>query len=345
MISLVIPTVSRTNEYSENLLKVIKEIYPDIEVILEQNDKVTLGTNYNNAVSRATGDKVVLLHNDMVIRPGFVEMMDKHIAPKRITTYTRVEPPIFTDTYPGKYLLDCGQDLQSFDSAKFQKYAPQESLIDGGSQLFFGCMKEDYIGIDGNTFTMFCEDDDLHLRYNLLGFEKKVSSAHVYHFVSKTSRTTPEFKTIEQHSNKNFIRKWGSLNRDSIVKYDIGVRVKNCNLHLLSLVEPWCSTILIEDEMEILTNTYIDQEQKSTTTSLSSKIKTTSKIKTISWNSLSNEIIVDIDRSTFTQQDLEYIKLLPQIIKDNGLQGKFQVGNLLISIDQMNEYQNNLIYL
>jgi hypothetical protein len=29
----------------------------------------------------------------MVIKPGFVETMDKHITKGRITTYTRVEPP------------------------------------------------------------------------------------------------------------------------------------------------------------------------------------------------------------------------------------------------------------
>ena len=44
---------------------------------------------------------------------------------------------------------------------------------------------------------MFCEDDDLHLRYKLAGFEHKVSSAHVYHFVSKTSRSTRDYQKID----------------------------------------------------------------------------------------------------------------------------------------------------
>ena len=43
----------------------------------------------------------------------------------------------------------------------------KEELIDGGSQLFFGCLKEDYIGIDGNTFKLFCEDDDFHLTIHI----------------------------------------------------------------------------------------------------------------------------------------------------------------------------------
>ncbi len=60
---------------------------------------------------------------------------------------------------------------------------------------------------------------------------------------------------------------------------------------------------------------------------------------------MANEIIVDVDRSTFTQQDLEYIQQLPEIIKDNADTGKFQLGNLFIHIRQMTEYQTNFIKL
>jgi hypothetical protein len=146
-----------------------------------------------------------------MFKAGFVEMMDKHIKPGRITTYTRVEPPVYPDTYPGKLIYDCGYDLKSFNSNKWETCSLEESIIDGGSQLFFGCMKSDYIGIDGFTFKMFCEDDDIHLRYKILGFEKKVSSAYVYHFVSKTSRTFEESRQIEQKSQQAFKEKWDNI--------------------------------------------------------------------------------------------------------------------------------------
>ena len=103
MIPLIIPTTTKDRNYTDSILKNIREIYPDIEVIVEENDDVTLGINYNNAVAKATGDKIILLHNDMFIKPGFVETMDKHIAKGRITTYTRVEPPIYNDIYPVRY--------------------------------------------------------------------------------------------------------------------------------------------------------------------------------------------------------------------------------------------------
>lgn len=342
MISLILPTTSRNREYTKNITRNITSLYPNqkrVELIVEENDQVSLGTNYNNAVAKASGDKIILLHNDMVIKPGFVELMDRHIAPKRITTYTRVEPPIFPDTYAGKHLLDCGSDLKTFNALKFKEFNLEESLTQGGSQLFFGCMKEDYIGIDGDTFTMFCEDDDLHLRYNLLGFEKVVSSAHVYHFVSKTSRSTPDYKIIEYNSNKNFIRKWGSLNRTNLVKYDIGIKINGGTSTLLELLEPWCSNILLDDEMQVITSHYFDKEQKNTAIDLKKRIKSTP------FESLENEIIVLVDQRTFNQQDYKLIQQLPEIIKDNGQIGKFQLGNLLISINSMNEYQNNLIHL
>jgi hypothetical protein len=238
MISLIIPTTTKNKNYTNNILKNIREIYSDVEIIIEENDDVTLGVNYNNAVSKATGDKIILLHNDMFIKPGFIETMDKHIVKGRITTYTRVEPPIYTDIYPGKVLVDCGSDLESFNKEKFLNFNIEEELIDGGSQLFFGCMKEDYIGIDGHTFKMFCEDDDLHLRYKIAGFEHKVSSAHVYHFVSKTSRTG-NYQEIEQQSNLNFIKKWGFRNSIYNVVYNKKYVITNGNDNVKQALEPW----------------------------------------------------------------------------------------------------------
>lgn len=241
MISLIIPTTSKNKDYTQNILTNIREIYPnenEVEVIIEENDNVTLGVNYNKAVAKASGEKIILLHNDMIIKPGFVETMDKHIIKGRITTYTRVEPPIYLDTYPGKILLDCGYDLNSFNKEKFNQFNIEEDLINGGSQLFFGCLKEDYIGVDGYTFRMFCEDDDLHLRYKLAGFEHKVSSAHVYHFVSKTSRTG-NYQEIEQQSNINFIKKWGFKNSIHNVVYKKSVIIHNSNPQLEQVLEPW----------------------------------------------------------------------------------------------------------
>jgi len=302
MISLIIPTTSKNKNYTQNILNNIREIYSnenEVEVIIEENDNVTLGINYNNAVAKANGEKIILLHNDMVIKSGFIETMDRHITKNRITTYTRVEPPIFPNTYPGKVLLDCGGDISNFNSKRFNEFNIEEELIDGGSQLFFGCMKEDYIGIDGYTFKMFCEDDDLHLRYKLAGFEHKVSSAHVYHFVSKTSRTTTDYQAIEQQSNINFIKKWGFRNSIHNVVYKKSVIIHNSNPQLEQILEPWFNG--------------------------------------------GQDIIVEVNGNIFTQDDFSIIQQLNDIVKQNGEIGTFELNNLKITINSMNEYQDSLI--
>lgn len=342
MISLVIPASIRTKEYTNALIKNIEEIYPnrdEVEIILQEDSSLTMGNNYNRAVERANGEKIILLHNDMILKPGFIEEMEKHIVKNRITTYTRVEPPIYTDIYPGKILLDCGSNLETFNKKKFEELKIEESLVDGGTQLFFGCLKEDYIGIDGNTYEMFCEDDDFHLRCTIAGMERKVSSAYVYHFVSKTSRTTKDYQKIEFNSNRNFIRKWG--NRNPKVKYNIAYVVKNCNLQLLGVLEPWCDRIYIEDDMNILTESYIGQEQPNTSFDLNQRVL---HIKH-NYPEGENDIVVEFDATQLTQQTFQLLQQLPDIIKESGEIGEFELEIFKIKIQNIWEYQNDLVYL
>jgi hypothetical protein len=337
MISLIIPTTSTNQDYTNNIIKNIREFYPnknEVEIIVEINDNVNLGVNYNNAVAKANGEKIILLHNDMVIKSGFVEEMDKHIIKNRVTTYTRVEPPIYTGIYPGKIILDCGTDLEIFNKKKFEELQIEESLIDGGSQLFFGCLKEDYIGLDTQTFNppqMWCSDDDLHLRYKLAGFEHKVSSAHVYHFVSKTSRSINNYQQVEIKSNRNFVRKWG--NRNPKVKYNIGFVINNCNQHILEILEPWCDNIYINCETE----SYITREQSNTKFNLKDRVK--------SIKDKSNNILIEFDATKLTNDNFQLIQQLPEIIQDSGEIGEFELDIFKITIKSLETYEHTLIKL
>jgi hypothetical protein len=304
MISLIIPTNKTNSDYTKYLVNNIREIYPDesqVEIVVSEDNTVTMGVNYNNAVVKAKGEKIILLHNDMVIKPGFVEQMDKDIIKGRITAYTRIEPPIYPDTFPGKMILDCGTDLDNFNYQKFLDFKIEDTtLLDGGAQMFFGCMKEDYLGIDGVTFQLFCEDDDLHLRHNIAGYEQKVSSAHVYHFVSKSSRVG-NYQEIEQQSNYNFVKKWGFRRSHYNVVYNKKYVIKN-------------------------TNSKLDETLKW-------------------WFNDGDDIIVEIDGNTFTNQDYNYITQLNDIIKETNEIGTFQIGNLKVTINNLEEQQNKLIRL
>ena len=82
MISLIIPATSSNQKYTDFAIQQIRELYPnenEVEIVVEVNNDVTLGVNFNNAVTKAKGEVVVLMHNDMVPHPGFVETILKHI--------------------------------------------------------------------------------------------------------------------------------------------------------------------------------------------------------------------------------------------------------------------------
>lgn len=336
MTSLILAVTTSNKEYTDSIVKNIREIYPDeneVEIVLQIDDNVSLGINYNNAVEKAKGDKIILLHNDMVIKPGFVELMNKHISPKTITTYTRIEPPIYNDVYPGKIILDCGKDLETFDKKKFNEYNIEESLNYGGSQLFFGCMKEDYIGIDGYTFKMFCEDDDLHHRYRLLGFTHKVSSAHVYHFVSKTSRSG-NYQSIENNSNRNFVRKWGETKQTLCHKYDVGFVIKNCNPQMLSFYELFASNIYVDCSYE----EWVNIEQPNTNFNLKERIKNINEVKI-------NQILVEFDGSLVSQESLNIIQQLAGILNASGQIGTHELDIFKIDISGMDQFEHELVEL
>ena len=308
MISLIIPTNKTNSEYTSNIVKNIREIYPDenqVEIVVSEDDTVTMGVNYNNAVAKAKGEKIILLHNDMVIKPGFVEQMDKDIVKGRITAYTRVEPPTFPNEFPGKKVVDCGTDLASFNYQKFLDIKIEHDLIEpvgpfGGAQMFFGCMKEDYLGIDGYTFKLFCEDDDLHLRHKLAGYEQKVSSAHVYHFVSKTSRVG-DYQVIEVESNRKFVKKWGFRKSHHNVVYN----------------------------KKLIINVPLEKELKEVLEC---------------WFNEGEDIIVELNNN-FTEDDYNYIQQLNDIIKETNDTGVFELGNLKITVNSLEEQQNKYIRL
>lgn len=346
MISLIIPTTSSNANYTNNIVRNIRDLYPDeeeVEIILEINDEVNLCTNYNNAVARAKGEKIILLHNDMVLSKGFIETMDKHIIKGRITTYTRVEPPIYMDIYPGKFIADFGSDLSTFDEKKFSNFTLEESLVDGGSQLFFGCYKEDYIQLDNRTFNppaMWCSDDDLHLRHKLAGYELKVSSAHVYHFVSKTSRATTNYQEVEKNSNRNFIRKWGS--RNPKVKYNIAYVVHNCQLPALETLELFCDRIYVNENLNVGRMwDYVELEQENTSFDLSKRVLTIENNDPIA----ENDIVVEFDLLNFNPESFNILQQLPDIIKESGEPGTFELDIFKITINSLQEYQNELIFI
>lgn len=308
MISLIIPSTSKLQNYTDFAISEIRKLYPDeneVEIISEVNDEVTLGINYNNAVQRAKGEVVVLMHNDMVPHPGFVETILKYIERKMVLTYHRVEPPIFKDTYLGKSIYDCGSDIASYNRELFFNFNSDDMIFDGGSQLFFAVYKDDYLDIDGYTFKKFCEDDDVFLRYKIAGYQCKVAiGAMVYHFVSKTSRNDG-YQMEELISNLAFVKKWG-------------FRTSRFN-------KVYKKAIIIEGDAPDDLKKALDLWTNSTPEEAN--------------------VVTQIKVSTFTQEDYKTITQLSDIVANSEATGLFEIGNLRINIKSLESFEKDLIFI
>jgi glycosyltransferase involved in cell wall biosynthesis len=312
----------------------------------------------------ATNDICMIYHADMYLCPGALDAIENELKEKTIVSLTRIEPPLHPDG-PEKILKDFGVEPEEFNENGLLEFldsrVPNDDVTEG---IFapWAFWKSDFQEIGGHDplyAPQSKEDSDIFNRFQLNGV-KFTQTWHgcVYHMTCRGSRRntvdkakniyedSPEWLAQNMRSTRNFIRKWGSMvMHDSLMKpiippkYDIGFQVKGGNSQLLEILEPWCSTILLDDEMQVITSHYLDKEQPNTVINLENKIKSTPV------GSLENEIIVTIDSTTFNNNDYNIIQQLPQIIKDSGEIGKFELGNLKININKTTEYQNDLISL
>ena len=312
----------------------------------------------------ATNDIAMIYHADMYLCPNALTAIEKYIKPRSIVSLTRIEPPLHPKG-PEKILWHGGVEPEEFKEQDLLDKLNEFTDVDkttGGIFAPWAFYRKDFQEIGGHDplyAPQSKEDSDIFNRFQLNGIKFiQTWEGFVYHMTCRGSRRntldkakniyedSPEWLAQNQRSTRNFIRKWGHfVKHDPLLvpivppKYNIGFIVKNCNSQLLELLEPWCSNILIDDEMQVLTSHYVDKEQKSTLFKLNERIKSTP------FESLNNEIIVTIDRETFTQQDFQIIQQLPEIIKDSGEIGSFELGNLKVEIVQINEYTKDLIKL
>ncbi len=312
----------------------------------------------------ATADVAMIYHADMYLCPGAISAIEKHIKPGVIVSLTRIEPPLHPPG-PEKVLANFGTEPEEFNEEAFLSWYDRLEVQQATEGVFapWAFYRKDFQKIGGHDplyAPQSKEDSDIFNRFHLDGVKfVQTWEGHVYHMTCRGSRfnptlTTPgknssEWEAQNMRSTRNFIRKWGHfVKHDSMMKpivppkYDIGIRVHGCTSELLELLEPWCTTILIDDEMQVLTSHYLDREQPNTTIDLSKKIKTTP------FDTLENEIIVTVDSTRFTSQDFQYIQMIPDIVKENQLTGQFKLGvleNIELTIKGLTEYQDQLINL
>jgi len=340
---------------------------PNFKAILNDTGK-RLGHTilYDRLINEvATHDICMIYHADMHLCPGALDAIEKHLKEKTIVSLTRIEPPLHPDG-PEKVLLDCGVEPEEFDEdrllenlKKFKVGTYYENRTTEGIFAPWAFYKSDFQEIGGHDklyAPQSKEDSDIFNRFQLNGVKfVQTWEGFVYHMTCRGSRRntvdkakniyedSPEWLAQNMRSTRNFIRKWGHfVKHDALMKpiippkYDVGFIIKNENLQLIEVLEPWCSMLYVNCENKYWED-YVVKEQSNTSIKLSKKFK---HIESVDKD---NEILVEIDGKTFNQQDYQIIQELSSIIKDSGEIGEFELGNLKITIAQMNEYQDDLI--
>ena len=327
--------------------------------IHRNKENIGIAYSYNKMVELASNEIVCMLHSDMYVPPKFDEIMLKHMKEYDFITPLRVEPDV---GYPGsvdKLLINFGTESENFDENGFIEWHEKNIEENKGrveQRMFFPWMttKTLYNEIGGNDelfLKYMVDDDDFYLRIKMIGGKyTQLFETAVYHMPSKSVRMREDDLKVEvdgqyNKSMRNFIRKWGvwpgsvwDENRDMVIpkKYDIGLIVNNCNEELLYLLEPWCSTIYIEDREAIIN--YGMKEQTQTLFDLVDRVKPITVDK-------DHEIIVEFDALELQKESFEFLQKLSLILQDSGQVGSMKYDIFNFQIFGLNDYSRKNLNL
>jgi hypothetical protein len=314
----------------------------------------------------ATNDICMIYHADMYLCPDALDAIENELKEKTIVSLTRIEPPLHPDG-PEKILKDFGIETEEFKEQELLDFlssrVPNNNTTEG---IFapWAFWKKDFQEIGGHD-AIFApqskEDTDIFNRFHLNGIKFiQTWQGCVYHMTCRGSRfadgaernpngevfmknrETDEWLKQNHKSTREFIRKWGHYcKHDQYMKpivppkYDIGFVIKNCNNQLLEALEPWCNRVYSDQSNQELYE-YGTVEWLKTSFNIHNRVVPIN-IET------SNDILVKIDGNKFTQQDMQIIQQLSEIIQDSGEIGEFELGNLKIQINDLTTYENDLI--
>lgn len=313
----------------------------------------------------AIEDIAMIYHADMYLCPGALDAIEKHIKPGTIVSLTRIEPPLHPPG-PEKVFIDWGatepedfneqQFLDWFD--KLEKAEPTEGIF--APWAFYRKDFQEIGGHDPLYAPQSKEDSDIFNRFQLNGIKfVQTWEGFVYHMTCRGSRFNPTLTTPGTNSSeweaqniksaRNFIRKWGHYcKHDALMKpiippkYNIAFAVTNCSLPALEALEPWCDRIYVDEVFqEGRMQDYIEVEQNNT------KFNLSKRVLSIKNNNPSeeNDIVVSFDAIKLTQDNFQLLTQLPDIIKQDGEVGTFELDIFTIEIKSIQEYQKTLINL
>lgn len=335
------PLVISSGGSSDGTKEWLESLEDEYLSFFHDDERLTFSDTYNSGIKLVDTEKLVLIHNDMVIGEQFLENLDRLLDenPNTLLSYTTIEPPIFKGhKRPGKVLLDMGTSFHNFDHPQFEQYVRDHkdncNLYDGAVFFMSGykTMFDDIGGFDGFSFVpCFCEDDDFLIRAKLKGYQLKTTDCAItYHFVSQTSRFSDDYKDqrriYEVCSNRNFVRKWGlpfaafleiRYWEDKEFKYPtFSMGLKTRDKSRLFELEMFFDKI----DLGEIPEDYIKNEQKNTRYDLRSKFTLTDTVD-----------VMVYETAPFTDEDIYTFNRL-RLSLPHYEPGEYNIGNMLIEI-------------
>jgi GT2 family glycosyltransferase len=322
-----------------------------------------IGKAYDYCVDKSTTSAFMIFHADMILGKDADLKAWNYLKKGTVVCSTRIEPPLHPNAGE-KILMDFGVWPEEFKEDLFDQFIEKELNSSKTTEGIFApwmMYKEDFNLLGGHDPILKSarEDSDIFNRMLLADYKFVQSwSSLVYHFTGRGGQfqhgsvgeqKDKEWQQLMNNSTKEFIRKWGSNVKHTPLmkpiispKYNIGFVIKHCNLQLLDALEPWCDRVYVDERFEIgRAWDYVEKESEHTHYDLSKRVAFIGNQTPTDYE----DIVVEIDGRNFSNYDFQIIQQLPEIIKDSGEIGRFQLGNLNVEISSMKEYQNFLIKL
>ena len=263
-----------------------------------------------------------MFHADMFMGKGFDVNLVKHLKPKTVIAGTRIEPPLHPEGKE-KIVQNFGLYPEDFKEEEFNQFVlqTQEQEKDKITRGMFApwiCYKDEImkIGMHDEEFHSYHEDSDIFNRFLLNGMELIQSrDALVYHLTCRGGKfqegvekitTNQDFHNMASKAAKYYLKKWGCWIKNDEYQHPIIFPVYNKKLIIKN------GSPQLQENLE-------------------------------PWFNGGDDIIIEVDGYTFTQQDYQIIQQLNAIIKDSGEIGEFEIGNLKITINSLNSNEKKLI--
>ena len=160
--------------------------------------------------------------------------------------------------------------------------------------------------------------------------------------ITEVGKESDEWLAQNQRSTRNFIRKWGHfVMHDKLMKpivppkYNIGLVLYNTTPETLHHLEPWFDKVWIDSPFLL---GYVQNEQKNTAFNLAERVLAER-------DNYDTNIVVHLDAKNFNNEQYNYIQQLSQILAQHNQTGTFELGQMRIEVDSLEQYQDSLIFI